>query len=120
MALSQVVNSLSTATALMTSPNPSNLGQTVTLTATVMAANSATPTGSVTFYNGAALAGSTSTAVSQVVNQAGTATVLATTPNPSSQAQAVGMTATVMSSTSAIPTGSNVLRRRCLNRDGHA
>jgi uncharacterized repeat protein (TIGR03803 family) len=40
---------IATATALVTSPNPSNLGQSVTMTATVTAHDGSTPTGTVVF-----------------------------------------------------------------------
>jgi hypothetical protein len=58
MALSQVVNKATTATALASSQNPSTGGETVTFTATVTASGGGTPTGTVTFYNGAASIGS--------------------------------------------------------------
>jgi hypothetical protein len=57
-ALSQVVNKAATATALVSSLNPSTGGQAVTFTATVTAAGGGTPTGTVTFYNGASSIGS--------------------------------------------------------------
>jgi uncharacterized repeat protein (TIGR01451 family) len=56
-ALSQVVNAATgaaTTTALASSLNPSDLGQTVTFTATVTSASPGTPTGSVVFVNGTA------------------------------------------------------------------
>jgi Bacterial Ig-like domain (group 3)/Galactose oxidase, central domain len=57
-ALIQVVNQTSTATTLISSANPSVLGQLVTFTATVNpASGSATPTGTVTFRDGAATLG---------------------------------------------------------------
>jgi poly(hydroxyalkanoate) depolymerase family esterase len=51
-ALSQVVNPASTSTALQSSQNPINVGQSVTFTATVSPQYSGTVTGSVAFYNG--------------------------------------------------------------------
>ena len=48
--LTQVVNKTSTTTALSSNLNPSNLGQTVTFTATVTGSGG-TPTGNVTFYD---------------------------------------------------------------------
>jgi hypothetical protein len=47
--LSQVVNKQATSTAVVSSLNPSTFGQSVTFTATVKAASSGTPTGTVTF-----------------------------------------------------------------------
>lgn len=57
--LSQVVTMASTSTTLETSPNPSTLGQSVTLTATVspVSPSTGTPTGTVSFYNGTILIG---------------------------------------------------------------
>lgn len=56
-AFAQVVNKRATTTALTSSPNPSVAGGPVTFTATVTS-GSATPTGSVTFSNGATTLGS--------------------------------------------------------------
>ncbi|MEU5443275.1 Ig-like domain-containing protein, partial [Streptomyces griseofuscus] len=55
----QTVNKASTATTLTSTPNPSTFGQTVTLTATVTAVppGTGTPTGTVSFYDGATLLG---------------------------------------------------------------
>ena len=50
--LLQVVNRGATATTLMSTPNPSSYGQTVTFTATVSGGGPVGPTGSVTFFNG--------------------------------------------------------------------
>ncbi len=47
-----------TTTALVLTPTSSNFGQSVTLTATVTAGSSGTPTGTVTFYNGTTALGS--------------------------------------------------------------
>lgn len=52
-ALSQVVNRQATSTALVSSLNPSTVGKPVTFTATVKAATSGTPSGTVTFKDGA-------------------------------------------------------------------
>ena len=49
-----------TTTVLVTAPNPSNLGQTVTMTATVTAQNGATPTGTVVFNSNGSQIGSAS------------------------------------------------------------
>jgi parallel beta-helix repeat protein len=55
----EVVNGAPTTTALTSAPNPSSFGQTVTFTATVAAPQSTTtPTGTVTFMDGAAALGS--------------------------------------------------------------
>jgi hypothetical protein len=51
--VSQVVNKATTATALASSQNPSNFGQSVTFTASVKPQFSGTVKGSVTFYDGA-------------------------------------------------------------------
>src|SRR5208337_850213 len=53
-ALSQTVNKDNTTTTILSSPNPSSFGQSVTFTATVKAAapGSGVPTGTVTFYDG--------------------------------------------------------------------
>ena len=51
-AVSQVVNKANTATTLASSQNPSNVGQSVTFTATVTPQFTGTVTGSVTFYDG--------------------------------------------------------------------
>jgi Big-like domain-containing protein len=51
--LKQTVNQAGTSTSLVSTPNPSTVGQTVTFTATVKAATSGTPTGTVTFKDGA-------------------------------------------------------------------
>jgi hypothetical protein len=56
-ALSETVNKASTTTALTSAPNPSTLGQTVKFTATVKATTSGTPTGTVTFKDGATTLG---------------------------------------------------------------
>ncbi|MBZ5552579.1 MAG: Ig-like domain repeat protein, partial [Acidobacteriia bacterium] len=55
--VSQVVNPLPTTTALTSSLNPSNSGQSVTFTATVSTTATGTPTGSVTFNDGATALG---------------------------------------------------------------
>ena len=51
-AVSQVVAKASTTTTLVSSPNPSGVGQPVTLTATVTPEFSGTPSGKASFYNG--------------------------------------------------------------------
>src|SRR5207237_2563423 len=60
--LSQTVNQDGTTTAVVSSANPAVFGQTVTFTATVSAAGpgSGTPTGTVTFKDGAATLGTAS------------------------------------------------------------
>jgi uncharacterized repeat protein (TIGR03803 family) len=57
--LSQVVE-IATTTALTTAPNPSNLGQSVTMTATVTAQNGSLPTGTVIFDSNGVQIGSAS------------------------------------------------------------
>src|SRR5215471_2803264 len=141
-ALSQVVNGAGSSTALASSLNPSTVGASVTLTASVTGSS---PTGSVNFKDGAssisgcsaiALAGSgntrtaqcattaltaathritavyggdasntgsTSSALSQVVNGAGSSTTLASSLNPSTVGANVTLTASV---TGSSPTGS--------------
>ncbi len=59
-AVKQVVDKIPTTTALVSSQNPINFGQSVTFTATVTANSGATPTGNVSFYNGAAKIGTAS------------------------------------------------------------
>jgi hypothetical protein len=56
-AISQVVTKAATSTNIMSSPNPSTVGQAVTFTATVGSSTSGTPTGTVTFKSGTALLG---------------------------------------------------------------
>ncbi len=56
----QVVSKATTGTTLASSQNPSNLGQSVTFTATVAPEFSGTPAGSVTFYKGSNKLGSAS------------------------------------------------------------
>ncbi|MBK9519957.1 MAG: Ig-like domain repeat protein [Anaeromyxobacter sp.] len=130
--LSQVVDRAATGTVVAASPNPSVFGQSVTFTATVsaVAPGAGTPTGTVTFLDGASVLGtcalsagtctfatsalavathavtaslpasasfaaSTSPALSQVVNRAATATVVASSASPSVLGQPVTFTATV-------------------------
>jgi hypothetical protein len=59
-AVSQVVSKATTTTALASSQNPSNFGQSVTFTATVTPEFSGTPTGTVTFNNGSTKLGTVS------------------------------------------------------------
>lgn len=56
-ALNQVVNKVTTTTALTSAPNSAVYGQNVTFTATITVANSDSVTGTVTFFNGAAKIG---------------------------------------------------------------
>jgi hypothetical protein len=56
-ALSQVVKQAATTTSVVSSLNPSAVGQSVTLTATVKPATSGTPTGTVTFKDGSTTLG---------------------------------------------------------------
>src|SRR5262249_38500535 len=133
--VTQTVNLGNSSTTLASTPNPSTVGQAVTLTATVspVAPAAGVPTGTVTFRDGGAnlgsatlvngsaslsvsslaagshsltvvysgggnFAGSTSPAVSQVVNVAvipSTTTSLSSTPNPSTVGQAVTLSPTV-------------------------
>jgi hypothetical protein len=80
-AVSQVVNQASTSTALTSSANPSVSGQSVTFTATVSATapGTGTPTGSVTFKDGATTLGS-----GPVTLSAGVATLQTSTLTPGS------------------------------------
>lgn len=55
--LKQKVGKAPTTTSLTSSPNPSNVGQTVTFTATVAGQYGGTPTGTVTFKNGGSVMG---------------------------------------------------------------
>ncbi len=58
-ALTQVVNAAATTTVVTSSLNPSPTGGSVTFTATVTTPGTITPTGNVSFYDGATLLGST-------------------------------------------------------------
>jgi Bacterial Ig-like domain (group 3) len=137
-AFSQAVNQGASTTTVASSQNPSTFGQSVTLTASVNGSG-VTPTGTVTFMDGAttlgsgslvsgsatfttsALApgnhsisvvyggdtnytGSTSSALSQAVNQAASTTVVASPQNPSVFGQSVTFTVTVTAS-GGTPTG---------------
>ncbi|MGA9332951.1 MAG: Ig-like domain-containing protein, partial [Rudaea sp.] len=143
-AVSQVVNQAATTTALTSGANPSVFGQNVTFTATVTptAPGAGTPTGTVTFKDGATTLGtgtlaggvatfststlsvtthpvtaayagdtsfqtSTSSTVSQVVNQAATTTAVVSSANPSVFGQSVTFTATVTATApgAGTPTG---------------
>jgi len=84
-ALPQVVQLGQTATALTSSPNPSNVGQTVTLTAAVtVQSGTGTPTGTVSFFNGTTQIGSAvplsggGAAITTSTLAAGTASLTAT------------------------------------------
>jgi hypothetical protein len=55
--LKQTVNKAATSTALVSTPNPSTVGQAVKFTATVKASTSGTPTGTVTFKDGSTTLG---------------------------------------------------------------
>ena len=70
--LSQVVNQATTTTSVTSAPNPSTYGQTVTFNATVAPEYAGTPTGTVTFYDGA-------TAISGAISLSATATASFTT-----------------------------------------
>ena len=131
--LSQVVNQNTSAISLTSALNPSTYGQSVTFTATVTSSGG-TPSGTVTFKDGATTLGtgtlngsgvatyatstltvgihsitavyggdtnfatSTSSTLSQVVNQATSATGLVSSLNPSTFGQSITFTATVTSS----------------------
>jgi len=134
-ALSQVVNQGSTTTTVVSNNNPSLLGQNVTFTATVnvTAPAAGTPTGTVTFKDGAATLGtgalsgttatfsttalttgshtitavyggdtnfatSTSSNLTQVVNNSATTTTVVSGTNPSKFGQSVTFTASVSTS----------------------
>jgi len=70
--VTEIVKLATTSTALAATPNPANQGTAVTLTATVIG-NGVTPTGTVTFYDGASAIGTGS------LNAAGVATLSLTT-----------------------------------------
>jgi hypothetical protein len=141
--VSQQIAAGITATALISSVNPSRFGQSITLTATISGTPAPT-TGSVTFRDGitsigsapvtgagnatlsiatlssathsltavysgnAYLTGSTSTAVSQLVNPASTSVAISSSLNPSAPGEAVNLTAvvTAVAPGSGTPTGS--------------
>lgn len=137
--LSQVVKKIASTTTVVSSLNPSNFGQSVKFTATV-AGSIGTPSGTVTFKDGAAalgtgtlsagkatfttstlapgthsitavyagdsnFTGSTSSALSQVVNKAASTTTVTSSLNPSTWGAMVTFTATVKSS-GGTPAGS--------------
>jgi hypothetical protein len=143
-ALTETVNRAGTSTTLASSANPSVNGQAVTITATVAAVSpgAGTPTGTVTFMDGATVLatgalsggtarfttsalgagkhsiaavyngdtndqGSTSAALTETVNRAGTSTTLGSSDNPSVNGQAVMFTATIaaVSPGAGTPTG---------------
>jgi hypothetical protein len=56
-ALTQTVNKITTSASLISSPDPSSLGQAVTFTCTVTASNGSPPTGQVTFKEGSTVLG---------------------------------------------------------------
>lgn len=133
VALAQQVDQASTTTTVNSAPNPTAFGQAVSLSAGVVtvAPGAGTPTGTVTFFDGATSlgsgtlnasgvatisttalstgshsitavyagttnqAGSTSAALSHVVNQANTTTTLTSTANPAGVGQAINFVATV-------------------------
>jgi hypothetical protein len=68
-ALSQTVNEAATSTSLVSSPNPSTVGQTVEVTAIVKTATSGTPTGTVTFKDGTTTLGTGSLAAGKATFQ---------------------------------------------------
>jgi hypothetical protein len=139
--LSEVVQKASTSIAVSSSQNPLTINQSVTLTAKLSWSNSLTPTGTVTFLDGATTIGSsavngsgvatfststlsvgthnitasyvgdgnftasTSTLLSQVVQQGDTSVALVSSVNPSTESQSVQFTATVNSVSGVIPTG---------------
>lgn len=67
--LRQTVNKAATSTVLVSSPNPSTVGQTITFSATVKAATSGTPTGAVTFKDGTTTLGTGSLAAGKAIFQ---------------------------------------------------
>ncbi|MCU1495314.1 MAG: hypothetical protein JWO62_3078 [Acidimicrobiaceae bacterium] len=103
--LSQVVSPSSTTTALAAAPDPSTFGQSVTLTATTVAASGPTPTGTASFYLGTP---STSHALlgTGTLNAAGKGTfVLSGLPGGSDSLYAVyGGSSNDLSSTSTVST----------------
>jgi hypothetical protein len=143
--LTQIVNQAATTSSVASSANPSVVGQSVTFTASVTASapSSGTPTGTVTFMDGATTLGtgtlngsgqttlatsaltlgshsitvvyggdtnyttSTSSTLTQTINQAATTSSVASSANPSVFGQSVTFTATVAASApgSGIPTG---------------
>ncbi len=142
--LTQVVRGGSS-TNLTSSASATIYGQSVTFTATVT--GQGTPTGTVSFFDGATLIGtgtldgsgvatlatstinvgthsitasyggdgtnlpSTSNAVGLTVSKATTVTTITSSPNPSQLGQSVTFTATIVSNTGAIPTGTVTFKR---------
>jgi hypothetical protein len=143
-AVNETVEAVTTIT-LMATPNPAIQGQSVTLTGTVSPAPTGSPTGTVSFYNGetllgsstvnssgiatfmitslpvasntitavysgnAGFAGSTSTAVLEVVTAGSiataTQTALVVSPNPGADGQPATLTATVTPAPTGAPAG---------------
>jgi len=88
-----------TATALAALPNPSTVGQPVTLTATVTPAPTGTPAGTVSFFSGSTLLGTAK------VNSSGVATLITSSLSPgmnSITAEYSGNTAFAASTSSAV------------------
>ncbi|SNT34982.1 Ig-like domain (group 3) [Granulicella rosea] len=138
-AVKQIVNLATTTVSVNTSASPIGQGGAITFTATVKG-NGGTPTGTVSFYDGATLLGtgttsidgiatlntatlalgshsitavyggdasdngSTSPALTQVVQSASTTTTLASSKNPSNYGSSLVLTA-VVSGTGSVPTG---------------
>src|SRR5438034_2204525 len=100
-AVTQTVNLASTTTSLTSTPNPSAVGQAVTLRATVSPVAPATgvPTGSVTFRDGA-----TSLGVVALVNGSASLTISTLAAGSHSLTAAYGGSPTFLASTSAVVT----------------
>jgi len=100
-AVTQTVNLASTSTSLTSTPNPSTVGQAVTLRATVSPVAPATgvPTGSVTFRDGA-----TSLGVVALVNGSASLTISTLAAGSHSLTAAYGGSPTFLASTSAAVT----------------
>src|SRR3989442_968186 len=98
-AVTQVVNPGNTTTSLTSTPNPSNFGQTVTLSATVNPVAPATgvPTGTVTFRDGA-----TALATVNLVNGSASFSLATLTPGSHSLTAVYNGSASFAGSTSAV------------------
>ena len=115
--ISYTVNPAITSTILTSSPNPSTFGQQVTFTATVTpSSGSGTPTGTVTFYDGAASlgtvtlssgSGSLSTSTLVVGSHSITATYNGNSNYQTSSSTAVPLTVGTATSTTSLASSAN-------------
>jgi hypothetical protein len=108
--LNQVVNLVSTTTAVTSSPNPSVSGQNVTFSVTVNAADSSTPTGTVTISDGVTVLGSITLSggtgtFSDSSLSVGAHNITAAYSGDSTHDVSNGATTQTVNATPAVPTG---------------